>query len=386
MELKQNNEALRDQENFEDFFAHSLSGHVIADPEGKIFRINKRLADWLGCDVSAAVGQRFSDLLTVGGKIYYETHLWPLLRMQGFFEEVALELGCANNQKLQVFVNAYERRDEENNPRFIRLTVFKATDRRIYEQNLRDAKSAAEMNLSNAIQLSSLREQFIAVLGHDLRNPLGAIMTGISLLEIEDLRPEQAKIVQVMSRSAKRMNELIKNVLDFARVRLGGGILLDKKPVSLTPVLTHVADELRIIWPNREIVSEFNIDAEVECDANRIAQLFSNLLANAITHGQQDKPICVKAFSNDELFELSVSNSGNPIAEDHIKKLFEPFTREDIRPSQQGLGLGLYIASEITRAHGGELIATSTQEETRFVFRIKNNKAGKNNEQEEGND
>ena len=374
MESHQNNDKSQGRENFEDFFAHSLSGHVIADAEGKILRINQRLADWLGCDPPATVGQRFSDLLTVGGKIYYETHLWPLLRMQGFFEEVALELGCANNQKFQVLVNAYERRDEKNIPQFIRFTVFKATDRRIYEQNLRDAKSTAEMNLSNAIQLSSLREQFIAVLGHDLRNPLGAIMTGISLLGMEDLRPEQAKIVQVMSRSAQRMNELIKNVMDFARVRLGGGMLLDKKLVSLRPVLTHVVDELKIIWTNREIITEFDLDEPVECDPNRVAQLFSNLLANAITHGAQDKPVYAKAFSKDGIFELSVGNSGNPIPEDHIKKLFEPFTREDVRPSLQGLGLGLYIASEISSAHGGELTATSSQDETRFTFRIKHNK------------
>ena len=364
------NDISQEQQDFEDFFAHSLSGHVIADAEGKILRINQRLAGWLGCDASVAVGQRFSDLLTVGGKIYYETHLWPLLRMQGFFDEVALELGCANNQKLQVLVNAYERRDEKDTPQFIRITVFKATDRRIYEQNLRDAKSAAEINLTNAIQLSSLREQFIAVLGHDLRNPLGAIITGISLLGMDDLEPDQAKIVQVMSRSAQRMNELINNVMDFARARLGGGMVLDKKLVSLTPVLSHVVDELKIIWPKRHIITEFGADEMVECDPNRIAQLLSNLLANALTHGAQDKPVYVKTISKDE-FELSVINSGQPIPDDHIKKLFEPFAREDIRPSQQGLGLGLYIAAEISRAHGGELIATSTPNETRFTFRFK---------------
>lgn len=374
MKSPNTNDRSHEQENFEDFFAHSLSGHVIADAEGKILRINQRLADWLGCEVSAAAGQRFSDLLTVGGKIYYETHLWPLLRMQGFFEEVALELGCANNQKLQVLVNAYERRDEKNIPQFIRLTIFKATDRRVYEQNLRDAKSAAEINLTNAIQLSAIREQFIAVLGHDLRNPLNAIITGISLLGMEELEANQAKIVQVMSRSAQRMNELIKNVLDFARARLGGGMLLDKKLVSLTPELAHVVDELKIIWPQREITAEFNLNEMVECDPDRVAQLFSNLLANAITHGAQDKPVHVRAFLKDEVFELSVSNSGNPIPEDHIQKLFEPFTREDIRKSQQGLGLGLYIASEISRAHGGELIVSSSHEETRFTFRFKNNK------------
>lgn len=127
---------------------------------------------------------------------------------------------------------------------------------------------------------------------------------------------------------------------------------------------------------NREIKTEFEIDETVECDPNRVAQLFSNLLANAITHGAQDKPIYVKAFMKDGIFELSVSDSGNPIPEDQIKKIFEPFTREDIRPSLQGLGLGLYIASEISRAHGGELSATSNQDGTRFTFRLENGKPG----------
>ena len=150
-------------------------------------------------------------------------------------------------------------------------------------------------------------------------------------------------------------------------------MVLDKKLVSLTPVLSHVVDELKIIWPKRHIITEFGADEMVECDPNRIAQLLSNLLANALTHGAQDKPVYVKTISKDE-FELSVINSGQPIPDDHIKKLFEPFAREDIRPSQQGLGLGLYIAAEISRAHGGELIATSTPNETRFTFRFKNKK------------
>jgi phosphoserine phosphatase RsbU/P len=358
------------QENFEDFFENSLCGHVIADGQGKILRINKRLASWLGCDASTFEGRGFSDMLTIGGKIYYETHLWPLLRMQGYFEEVALELGCANKEKLQVLINAYERRDDNGQPLFIRSVIFKATDRRIYEQNLREAKAVAEINLKNEMQLSSLREQFIAVMGHDLRNPLGAIIAGTSLLEMGDLDPDNKKIVEVIARSAQRMNELIHNVMDFARARLGGGMVLTIQRVFLAPVLTQVVDELTTMWPNRQIAIEFDLPEPVSCDPDRVAQLFSNLLANAITHGAQDKPVSVKAFYKEGVFELSVSNSGEPIPEEHLEKLFEPFTRETTRPSQQGLGLGLYIASEISRAHGGTLTAKSTIEETRFSFRI----------------
>lgn len=358
------------QEDFEDLFENAVCGFVTTDAEGKIIRANNRIAGWLGRDAGSIKGQRFSDLLTIGGKIYYETHLWPLLRMQGFFDEVALELSCANKDKLQVLVNAIERRDEQDRPQFIRFTVLKATDRRRYEANLLEARSAAELSLSNALQVAELREQFIAILGHDLRNPLGAIVAAASLLKEADLPSPHDKAVAVLARSADRMSEMIKNIMDFAVSRLGGGMRINKQSVLLTPVLTQVIDELGAIFPGRAIKTEFDITEPVECDPDRVAQLLSNLLANALTHGDTSQPVIVRAFHKDGILELSVSNGGKPIPADHIERLFEPFTRENARPSQNGLGLGLYIASQISLAHAGTLAATSTAEETRFTFRV----------------
>lgn len=358
------------QSDFDDFFDNSLCGFATTDKEGIIITANKTLVQWLGCSKEEITGKRFSDLLTIGGKIYYETHLWPLLRMQGFFDEVALELAGSDGKRLQVLVNALERRDENDVPRFIRLTIFKATDRRLYEQNLKDAKRIAEMNLSDAVQLSALREQFIAVLGHDLRNPLGSITAATSFLSRSPLGENESKMVQLIMRSSSRMAELIRNVMDFARTRLGEGMLLDWQLADLTPVLIHVIEELQTIYPKSDIQSEFELDEPVHCDPARIAQLLSNLVANAITHGSSGAPITVKAAHRNGVFELVVCNSGNPIAPDHIARLFEPFTRENSRPSQNGLGLGLYIASQITRAHNGQLSATSTEIETCFTFRM----------------
>ncbi|MEO5563573.1 MAG: HAMP domain-containing sensor histidine kinase [Chitinophagaceae bacterium] len=357
-------------EDFEDFVEHSLCGYVTADPEGNIIRCNARLAGWLGYTTDHFKGQRFSNLLSIGGKIYYETHLWPLLRMQGFFDEVALELTCKNGDRLQVLLNAYERRDENNTPQFIRLTVFKATDRRQYEQNLQHEKKQAENKLSNERDLSILREQFIAILGHDLRNPLGAIISGTELLSQSSLNETQSRIVNMVKKSGSRMSELIETVMDFARIRLGEGIIINRKDTLLEPVLVHVIEELKASFPSRVIVTEFNITQPVNCDAGRIAQLLSNLLANAITHGLSDTPVYVRAFTGNNTFEISVSNSGVVISPEAIKKIFEPFTRETSRPSHRGLGLGLYIASEIARAHKAQLICTSSPEETRFTFRM----------------
>jgi phosphoserine phosphatase RsbU/P len=357
-------------EDFEDFFENSLCGYVTASAEGIIIRANARMAGWLACDMEALKGKRFSDVLTIGGKIYYETHLWPLLRMQGFFDEVALELSGTNNVKLQVLVNAFERRNGEGEPQLIRFTIFKASDRRVYEQNLKDAKAAAETNLSNALHLSVLREQFIAILGHDLRNPLGTIVAGIGALSRTVTNPAESKIIAVLGKSAARMTELISNIMDFARTRLGEGIVLDRQPVLLEPFLQHIVDEIKAIWPDRVIETSFALDKPVDCDPSRMTQLLSNLLANALTHGAANAVVSVSAHFTGGEFELAVCNSGNPIPAEHLEHLFEPFYRESSHRSQNGLGLGLYIASQISHAHNGQLTATSTTEQTCFTFRM----------------
>ena len=358
------------QEDFEDFFENSRCGFLITNSRGEILRSNSRLAGWLDSAAENLKGIRFPELLTIGGKIYCETHLFPLLRMQGFFDEVALELACQGGERLPVLVNAYERRDLDGTPRFIRLTIYKARHRRLYEENLRYAKTIAETRLADEQATSVLREQFIAVLGHDLRNPLGAIIGGAALLASSPLSARDSGLINMMQDSAARMAELIDNIMDFARGRMGGGMVLNRRRVLLESVLRHVVDELRIAWPKRAIEAEFRLADPVDCDAARLSQILANLLANALTHGSPEGPVHVRAFLERDLFELSVINSGKPIPPEALEKLFQPFTREDARSSQNGLGLGLYIASEIARAHNGELTVASDAKETCFTFRM----------------
>jgi sigma-B regulation protein RsbU (phosphoserine phosphatase) len=136
------------------------------------------------------------------------------------------------------------------------------------------------------------------------------------------------------------------------------------------PLLDLIVAELRAAWPDRIIETDFTIVQTVSCDRERVAQLFSNLLANAITHGAPDAPITTKAWTHHDFFELYVANSGEPIPPAAIEHLFQPFYRNSLRPTQQGLGLGLYIASMIAQAHGGRLDVTSTPAETRFTFHM----------------
>ena len=232
----------------------------------------------------------------------------------------------------------------------------------------RIAVSAA--SLTDERRTAELREQFIAVLGHDLRNPLAAIGAGASLMRGTPLTDEAVGILDMVEASVWRMAGLIDNVLDFARGRLGGGVELARRPVEVEPLVRQVVAELRASHPQRLIETAFALDGPVNLDPDRLSQLMSNLLANALTHGGAEAPVRVVARTIGGQFELTVANSGEPIPAAAMERLFKPFERGGGRKSLQGLGLGLYIAAEIARAHGGVLEVASSPAETAFTFRM----------------
>jgi sigma-B regulation protein RsbU (phosphoserine phosphatase) len=356
-------------DDFQDMFENSPCGYITLQTNGRIQRVNKTLLGWIGRTADEMIGKRFSDFLNMAGRIYYETHIAPLLRMQGFFNEFAIEMVTASGEPIQMICNALEGRDAAGKPLFTRLAMLKATDRRRYEQELLEAREVAKTSLESERETSELREQFIAVLGHDLRNPLASISAGARILGRDAKTEKQHQVVAMLQATVMRMAGLIDNVLDFARGRLGGGITLDRnarKP--LEPVLHQVIDELRLVSPGRQIEAEYLIDSPVDCDTSRIGQLVSNLVGNAISHGSANKPVRVRAETEGGLFKLSVANGGEPIPEAAMEKLFEPFFRGEVRASRHGLGLGLHIASQIAKAHDGVLTVTSTPQETKFTF------------------
>ena len=357
-------------------YENAPCGYLSLDPAGRIFKVNKTLCSWVGYAPEDVLGKRLGDLLNIAGRMFYETHIAPLLRMQGFFNEVALDLVCRNGDRLPVIANAAERRAADGSVISTRLTLLKATDRRRYEQELlsarnqsRSSEAAARAVLKDERETSQLREQFIAVLGHDLRNPLASISAGARILLRRTRDESEIRVLQMMQTTVMRMAGLIDNVLDFARGRLGGGITLVRDANHpLEPVLRQVVDELRTTMPERVIEIDFRIADPVNCDRSRMGQMVSNLIGNALTHGSPDHPVRITASTDHRMFELWVANAGEPIPDAAMTNLFQPFFRGQVRASLQGLGLGLHIASEIAKAHEGTLTVTSTPDETRFIF------------------
>jgi signal transduction histidine kinase len=241
-----------------------------------------------------------------------------------------------------------------------------------FHLDAQDQLASSEAALSEANESAELRERFIAVLGHDLRNPLSSIDAGARLLErmVEDGKAKP--IVAVIRRSASRMAGLIANMLDFSRGRLGGGIPVRRTFESgLGETLSQIVAELQSVRPDRVIEVDLALDTPVYCDGARMAQLFSNLLGNALTHGAAEIPVKVRARTENGVFELSVANGGPAIAPEAVEHIFQPFKRSSLPATGQGLGLGLFIAAEIARAHEATLDFTSQPDDTRFVLRMR---------------
>ena len=222
-------------------------------------------------------------------------------------------------------------------------------------------------------EAAELREQLLAVLGHDLRNPLGAIDANAQLVEAVTEDGTVLEAARSIGRSVARMSELVGNLLDLARQRRGETMVLEVESApELAARLRQVIEELAVAHPGRRVEARVHDHAGVACDPDRVAQLLSNLLGNALRHGTGERPVTVETSLVDGVFRLAVENAGPPIPEDVRARLFRPFRRGDERDgdpgAMSGLGLGLYIAHQIALAHGGAIECRSDERGTRFAF------------------
>jgi signal transduction histidine kinase len=214
-----------------------------------------------------------------------------------------------------------------------------------------------------------LRDQFLAVLGHDVRNPLSSIVYGTELLLRRVADAADRKVLQRVRASAGRITSLVDELLDLARGRVGGGIALDDAPAAdLAARMAHVVDEVQAAHPQRPILFDAELSAVVRCDAKRIEQLLSNLLANAVEHGTPGTPIAVEIRSDARAFRLRIENHAPTIPGETLRTLFQPYARGGQSGRSNGLGLGLYIVSEIAKAHGGTMDVESAADRTAFTF------------------
>lgn len=219
-------------------------------------------------------------------------------------------------------------------------------------------------------ELARIQEEFVAVLGHDLRNPVAALDAGVRLLSREPLSERGRKLLPMMKTSLRRMNELIDNIMMHAKARLGGGIRISATPnAALAGAIAQIVEEIRAASPEQEIILDLSFDEPVSCDAPRVAQAISNLLSNAVRHGTEGAPIEVRGTTGDRFIEIAVVNRGPAVPDELAQRLFQPFQR-GVETKGEGLGLGLYIASSIASAHNGHLNVACADGITTFALRL----------------
>lgn len=233
------------------------------------------------------------------------------------------------------------------------------------ERALREAHQA----LFSERETAELREQFIAVLGHDLRTPLSAILSRVDLLARRNDDPVTGQALARIRRSALRIDAMVDDVVDFTRGRMGSGMALDLQPHDgVDAVLEQAVDELRGVYPQARLDSAIAPGMRLRCAPRRLAQLLSNLLKNALAHGDAARPVQVRAAVDEGLFVLVVGNHGPDLDAATLKQLFKPYWRAVSRVGDDGLGLGLYIVDQIARAHGGAIGVASRDGRTTFTF------------------
>ncbi|HEX2198034.1 MAG TPA: ATP-binding protein [Burkholderiales bacterium] len=351
------------EEDVEEAYEHAPAGYVSALPDGTLVKVNATFLAWTGFSGEQLVRRgRLQELLSVPGRIYYETHLAPLLAMQGTLNEIALDIRCADGRLLPVMLNAAQKRMPDGKPVLTRYTVFNATERRRYERQLLQARRQAEA----AVQAKA---ELLAMLSHDIRTPLGSIMAVAQLLQRSALAPEQEAAVRILRSSSSAMLTLVDQILERSRAE-ADTVGQRQRAFDLRALVHEVTANLAPLAQHKGITLRCSIDprmpAAVIGDATMLSQVLGNLLGNALKFteaGYIEIELAVLELRAGEVkVRMRVSDTGIGIAEHDIPRIFEQYgqAHAGITARYGGSGLGLAISRKLLQSHGSELQVRST--------------------------
>lgn len=374
-----------------ELFEGAPCGLVVTDEDGRILRANRTFCDWLGYTSAELSGRPFQNLLTVGGRIFHQTHWAPLMRLQGSVAEVKLSIIHRDRRPIIMLLNGVRR--EHGGKAYNELAFFGTADRDKYERELLKARQAAEdllkektaaeaalhqaqAELSEAYETAQRRatfaEQMVAIVSHDLKNPLTGIKMATDLLARGDRTAQEKRLFKHVGDSVQRANRMIADLLDLTVIRVGRGISVNATEVDLHTFTGHCVEELRVAFPHAELQHRSNSTAVVQLDNDRLFQVIGNLTANSVAYGDVTKPVTIASSLHAGTVVISVHNFGPVIPEDQRASLFEPLIRgADIHADLRSVGLGLFIVREIARAHGGDVsVMSDAVDGTTFTVRF----------------
>jgi PAS domain S-box-containing protein len=370
-------------ESAEDLFQNAPCGYLVTLPDGSIVKVNETLLTLTGYARDELMsGGTFQRLLSVPGRIYYDTHIGPLLQMQGYVREVAFDLRCSNGTALAIVLNADLNRDEKDHPRLIRMTIFDATDRRKYERELLLARQRADestkterMAREDAERATRAKDDFLALVSHELRTPLSAILGWTQLLQKQAAgMPHLERGLGVIERNSRLQARLVEDLLDMSRI-VSGKLRLEVQQVDLSNVIESALETARPAAEARTIRLRTVLDPSIVVagDPGRLQQVFWNLLSNSVKFTPKGGEVRVVVERVNSHAEISVVDTGQGMSAEFLRHAFERFRQSDSADTRAsaGLGLGLSLVKHLVEMHGGSIEARSEGEGRGSTFVVK---------------
>jgi PAS domain S-box-containing protein len=343
-------------------------GFLSFTDDGKIVLVNSTLSELLGYEAGELTGRTVETLLPVASRIFYQTHLFPLLRLHDRVEEVYFSLRSRGGADVPMLVNAVRR--ERGGVVVNECVLMQMRQRNQYEDEILQAKRAAE-------EATRGKDEFLAVVSHELRTPLTSILGWARMLQtgkLDERTTERA--LDAIERNAVSQNQLIGDLLDFSRI-ISGKIRLDVGRVELAPVVAAAIDVVSPAADAKGIRLQTILDPKagpVSGDPERLQQVLWNLLSNAVKFTDRGGRVQVRLARVDSSVEITVSDTGQGISAEFLPYVFERFRQADHTTTrrQSGLGLGMAITKHLVELHGGAIRAESPGEGrgTTFVLRL----------------
>lgn len=360
-----------------DFFQNAACGLMVVQLDGFIFRVNATMSGWLGMTEEQLVGRkRLQDLFTMGGRVFHQTHCLPMLQVQGSVAEVQIDVVHADATRIPMLMNMV-RHDADGTP-YDQVAVFIAKDRRAYERELllarQTAEAALEARRGAESQLQELnlelsradrrKDEFLATLAHELRNPLAPIRNVVELLKLQlPASDKSVKPLAVLERQVSHLTHLVNDLLDVSRITQGLvelrlqavdlGSVMQAAAEDLLPMIRSAGHTLHLALPSPPI--------ELRADPTRLMQVILNLLTNAAKYTPHGGQIWLAARCEENTAIISVRDTGIGIPPESIASVFQMFSQltPALERAQGGLGIGLALVRGLVEMHGGSIVASS---------------------------
>jgi PAS domain S-box-containing protein len=357
-------------------FEHAACGLVLTDAAGVILRANATACAWLGYAPDELVGTlRMVDLLPVGARLFHHTHCQPILQVQGSVAEIQVDLKNRDKERLPVLINIMRRR--ENGNQVDHWALFRASERRAYERELLAARRAAEASLAarqgaeaqlqrlNA-QLSATdrrKDEFLATLSHELRNPLAPMRSALDILKIKFGQGSDARLLQAFDRQLRHLTHLVDDLMEVSRIT-EGRMQLRRAPLELSAIVRAAAHDLAGMMAAARHTLRMSVAAPpvvVDGDATRLSQVVVNLLTNAAKYTPDGGEIVLTLECEPGAAVIRVRDNGIGIPESALGAVFDMFSQLEpaLDRAKGGLGIGLALVRGIVELHDGAIHAKS---------------------------